>query len=77
MALINFYSNKDAHNLGINSELQSTFVCSECRNNHLLLELKLTHTHNIPYRTPNTSYALKIHTGTVDRHSHAHEEKKK
>lgn len=67
MILITFYSSKDAHNLVMNSELESTFDRSECGNNHLEPELSLSHTHTpIPYSTPNAPRVLKIHIQLTD-----------
>lgn len=78
MILINFYSSKDARNVVMNSELESTSDRSEYGNNHLEPELSLSHTHTpIPYRTPNASCVLKIHIQLTDTPMHTRKKKKK
>lgn len=76
MTHVNFYSNKDVHNLVTKSELESTFDGSERGNNHLEPELSLSHARApIPYSTPNASHVLKIHIRLTDTHMHARKKK--
>ena len=77
MTLINFSPSKDAHNLGKNSELKTTFDGSVCRNNHLEPELSLSHQHtHILYSIPNASCVLKNHIQLTDTHMHVRKKKK-